>query len=82
MSPSNGANEIVEKIEDYFSAGVEHVWVVYPTVKKVYVYDAPASVQILTREQVLEGGNLLPGFTLNLTEVFEDRAKLDDSPGK
>jgi Uma2 family endonuclease len=75
VSPTNGANEIVEKIEDYFHAGVEGVWVLYPTVQKVYVYDAPAAVQILNREQVLEGGRLLPGFRLSLAEVFEDRAK-------
>ncbi len=80
VSPSNGANEIVEKIEDYFDVGVERVWVVYPKVEKVYVYDAPASVQILTRTQTLEGGSLLPGLALPLAEIFEERSGREKPP--
>jgi len=82
VSPSNGANEIVEKIEDYFSAGVERVWVVYPTVEKVYVYDAPASVQILTRTQTLEGGPMLPGFLLPLAEIYQEQSSLEEPPAQ
>lgn len=75
VSPSNGGNEIVEKIEDYFRAGVERVWVVYPTVQMVYDYSAHDAVKIHTRAQALEGGTLLPGFQLPLAEVFEDELR-------
>jgi len=73
VSPTSGANEIVEKIENHFTAGVERVWVVYPTIQKVYDYSAPDAVQILTPSKVLEGGNLLPGFQLPLAEIFEEQ---------
>jgi Uma2 family endonuclease len=72
VSPTNFANGVLEKIEDYFLSGVERVWVIYPTVAKLYDYDAPSSVRILTRDQTLVGGDLLPGFQLPLTELFEN----------
>jgi Uma2 family endonuclease len=80
VSPTNGANEIVEKIEDYFNAGVECVWVVYPTVKKVYVYDSVASVRIVTRAQSLQSGTELPGFEIPLAEIFPEETYSEESP--
>ena len=38
ISESNGANEISIKLIDYFKAGVQQVWVVYPHSRQVYVY--------------------------------------------
>jgi len=72
VSPSNLADEVMEKIEDYFLAGVQRVWVIYPEVAKLYDYDSPNSVRILTRDQLLDGGDLLPGLQVPLTEIFVD----------
>ena len=80
VSPSNFPNEVLEKIEDYFLAGVERVWVIYPTVGKLYDYDAPSSVHILTRDQTLEGGALLPGFQLPLSELFGTDRSGEEAP--
>lgn len=74
VSPTNGANEIIEKVEDYFTCGVRRVWVLYPLVSKVYDYASPTSVRILTRAEILPGGELLPGFELPLAELFEEAA--------
>ena len=63
VSPTNFANEVLEKIEDYFLSGVERVWVIYPTVGKLYDYESPTSVRILTRDQTLEGGDLAAGLS-------------------
>jgi Uma2 family endonuclease len=73
VSPNNFANEIVAKIEDYFLAGVQRVWVIYPEVLKVYDYSSPTFVQILTADQSLEGGAILPGWQIRLSEIFEPR---------
>ena len=59
VSPTNLANVVLEMIEDYFHTGVERVWVIYPTVAKLYDYDSPSSVRILTRDKTLEGGAAL-----------------------
>jgi Uma2 family endonuclease len=74
ISPSNTANDVIERIRDYLEAGVERVWVIYPDFARIYDYDSPASVQILTRSQTLDGGSVLPGFQLSLAELFEDES--------
>ena len=56
VSPTNTANGVMEKTKEYFEAGVERVWVIYPEFAEIYDYDSPTSVRILTRDQTLDGG--------------------------
>ncbi|MFO0821830.1 MAG: Uma2 family endonuclease [Gemmataceae bacterium] len=70
VSPNDLADEIETKINEYFEAGVTLVWVVYPRQERFYVYDSPAQVRRLTRSDTLDGGVVLPGFQLPLTELF------------
>ncbi len=72
ISPSNTAGDILEKIQEYFQFGVLRVWVVYPNVRQVYVYESPSSVRVLGITDELDGGDLIPGFRLSLAELFED----------
>jgi len=70
VSPNDTAEDLQEKIEEYFRAGMLHVWVVYPLHSKIYVYQSPTQVQILTPADELDGGTILPGFRLALSELF------------
>jgi Uma2 family endonuclease len=72
VSPTNGANEVLGRIEDYFACGVHRVWVIYPLYSKIYDYASPTTVQILTRDDRISGGDVLPGFELLLSEIFEE----------
>lgn len=72
ISPTNSANEVLGKVEDYFACGVQRVWVIYPLFSKVYDYASATSVRILTRAERLSGGDVLPGFELPLSELFEE----------
>jgi Uma2 family endonuclease len=69
-SPSNTLDEMLDKNRDYFFAGVQQVWVILPRQRQVYVYDAPDQVRILTEKHELEGGSVVPGFRLSLTQMF------------
>ncbi len=70
VSQSNTADEVAEKIEDYFRAGCRLVWVVYPVTNKVQVYESPTQVKILQVGDELRGDPLIPGFRLPLTTLF------------
>ncbi|HZW32142.1 MAG TPA: Uma2 family endonuclease [Isosphaeraceae bacterium] len=72
VSQSNTADAVAIKIEEYFQAGVRVVWVIYPVNNKVYVYNSPTSVRILQVGDTLEGGELLPGFQIALSILFDD----------
>ena len=70
VSPSDSAEELEVKIGEYFHAGVELVWVVYPMQSKIHVYHSPEKITVLTRAHVLDGGEVVPGFRLALAELF------------
>jgi Uma2 family endonuclease len=75
ISPTNCAPEVLEKIHEYFVAGVRLVWVVYCQPRQLYVYRSSTSVQVLTPEDTLDGGDVISGFSLTVAKLFED---LDD----
>jgi Uma2 family endonuclease len=71
VSLTNTAEEVAEKVEEYYKAGVRLVWVVYPGQSKVYAYTSTTEVRVLAAGDVLEGGDVMPGFRLPLPEIFE-----------
>jgi Uma2 family endonuclease len=72
VSPTNLAKDVLAKVEEYFRAGVRLVWVVYPDLNQVYVYESPTRVRILHETDELDGGAVLPGFRLKVTALFEE----------
>jgi Uma2 family endonuclease len=69
---SHTAISVMVRIEEYFQAGVRAVWVIYPVVSKVYVYDSPTRVHILQLGDELDGGNIKPGFRVALSTLFKE----------
>jgi Uma2 family endonuclease len=69
MSPNDSAEEIEEKVNLYLKYGVLMIWVLYPATKTIIIH-TPASVKRLTLDDTLDGGDVLPGFKLNVGEIF------------
>jgi len=74
LSKSNTKKEIKRKIHDYFLCGVRLVWVLQPKTQTAEVYTSPTDVRRFDNDQMLDGGDVLPGLTLPLRWVF-DRSK-------
>lgn len=72
VSPTDMADEIMNKVTEYFQAGVRLVWVFYPRHQLVLVHESLAAIRGLTRADTLDGGPVLPGFQLPLTELFPE----------
>ena len=70
LSPGNKAKEINEKIALYFAAGSRAVWVFNPRQRTATVYSSPSEFHTLSEQDTLEGGDVLPGFELKLSELF------------
>jgi Uma2 family endonuclease len=75
VSRTNTADEIAEKLEEYFKVGVRQVWVVYPRQSKVYAYTSTTKVNVLSPGDELDGRDVLPGFRLSITELMEQAGK-------
>src|SRR5260221_3099685 len=70
MSPSNTGPEIHAKIVYYFQAGAKLVWVRYPQSRVVCVYKTPTDITVLEKDDVLDGGTVLPGFSVKVADIF------------
>jgi Putative restriction endonuclease len=63
--------EFGTRLDDYFKAGVSRVWVVYPDLR-IFDYQSPSEYQILSRDQSIDGGSVLPGFQVPIKELAEE----------
>lgn len=80
VSAGNPRTEIERKKNEYFDAGVELVWIVYPRSQTVTVWTAPHHSTELSQNDDLTGGDVLPGFSVNIGALFQ-RAMRPQSPG-
>jgi len=70
LSTSNTKREMQRKLEDYFAAGVRLVWYIDAATRTASVYTAVDRVANLGQHDILDGGEVLPGFELELAELF------------
>jgi Uma2 family endonuclease len=69
-SPGNTRAELARMAAIYLRAGVSLVWLVDPDRRTITVRDAAAGTRILSADDELEGGSVLPGFRLPLSVFF------------
>jgi Uma2 family endonuclease len=72
VSPNDKAEELQEKLTEYFQAGVRLVWVIYPVLSQVIAFESLRKMRGLLREDDLDGGDVLPGFVLPLSKLFPE----------
>jgi Uma2 family endonuclease len=70
LSPSDNPIDIQQKVRDYLEAGARLVWVVAPQAKTLTVYRADGSARLLREQDVLDGEDVLPGFSIPAAELF------------
>lgn len=71
LSKSNSKTEMNRKLREYFDAGTRLVWYVDPRKQTIRVYTAPTALVTLSLGDTLEGGEVLPGFRMEVRELFE-----------
>jgi Uma2 family endonuclease len=71
ISEWNTRAEMERKLHEYFDAGVSLVWYVYPETRTVRVFTATDDVVTLNERDTLDGGTVLPGLALPVSQIFE-----------
>jgi Uma2 family endonuclease len=82
ISVGNTRKELDEKLHEYFERGVRLVWYVRPRTRAVDVYTAPDRFTRLTATMTLDGGDVLPGFTLRVGDLFDLPGAPEAATGK
>jgi Uma2 family endonuclease len=78
LREGNTEAEMARKRKEYFSAGVRLLWIVDVRARTVDVWTSRDRVEKFSEADRLDGGDVLPGFTLPLGDLF---AELDERAG-
>jgi len=70
VSPSEGAEEIREKVRDYLKAGTPLVWEIYPRFREVIAHALDGLARAYGTDDSLEGFDALPEFYCDVAELF------------
>ena len=81
LSEGNTRAEMDRKRKEYFRGGAKLVWEIEPEERTVAVYTTPVRCKRLRELDTLDGGKVLPGFTLSLAEFFAE-PQLNPRSGK
>ncbi len=72
-SPSDRVRQLQAKMEEYLENGARLGWLIDPLdpLRRVYIYRPGAAVEVLEAPDSLSGDPELPGFVLDLTNIWE-----------
>jgi len=70
LSEGNTRGEMDRKLREYFLAGVALVWFVDLNARTLTVYTSPEDSQVLTENDTLDGGTVLPDLQLTIEAIF------------
>lgn len=70
LSPDNRPGETLAKIGDWLEAGVRLVWVIDPERRVARVYRRDGTETHLGESGIIEGEDVLPGFSCSLTSIL------------
>ena len=69
-SPSDRLPVAQAKMEEYIDNGVRLGWLIDPPQRRVYIYRPGQPVETLENPETVSGEPVLPGFTLNLADIW------------
>ncbi len=72
LSPNDAWQEVRRKIGEYFSIGVERVWIVEPENRDVLIYRSSLEAISVGEGEMLKGEEVLEGFSLAVADLFAE----------
>ncbi len=74
LSPDQDAGRFLAKVQFFLQHGVRLMWVIDPDRKTVTALVPGADASVLTPTDTLDGGDVLPGFSVSVQEIFAQAA--------
>jgi Uma2 family endonuclease len=72
ISPTDRRGAVMKKVGEYLEAGTRLVWVIYPENRSAVVYRPEGLPEIIGEDGVLDGEDVVPGFSLTLRDALAD----------
>lgn len=70
VSPGDEIEAFETKLDEYREAGIPLIWVIYPGTRRAHVLGANRSRTEIAPDGILDGEDVLPGFSCRLAELF------------
>ena len=70
MSPTDDMSTTQQKMQEYMDCGVKLGWLIDPDKKQVQIYRPGKDKEMLDNPSSLSGEDILPGLTIDLSEIF------------
>jgi Uma2 family endonuclease len=70
LSPSDRMADALAKIAMFLQAGTPLVWLVNPATRTIVVFQSEMDPVTLAGSATLDGGDVLPGFSVPVAEIF------------
>lgn len=70
-SPSDDVKTVREKMHEYMDNGTRLGWLINPQTRQVEIYRQGCDVEVCDNPATISGEDVLPGFILDLNEVWE-----------
>ncbi len=74
VSPSDRAKDVNDKVQEWLDSGAQVVWLATPFNRQVTVYRRGVRPRLLTDGDLLDGEDVLPGFSVEVSRLFPSRA--------
>ncbi len=71
ISPSEDQPDIQRKLREYFASGSVLVWHLFPETKQMSIFVSPQEMTLRDEEGVVDAGDLLPGFSCRVGDLFD-----------
>ena len=71
VSPNDREEEVLSKAEAWLQAGTRLVWVIDPSTRSARVHRAAGEFHHLSEDDSLDGGEVVPGFSCNLKDLWD-----------
>jgi Uma2 family endonuclease len=72
VSAGNTPAEMTRKRQEYFRTGVRLAWLIDPTDRTVSVYTSARKSTLLSVDDTLDGGEVLPDFAYRVRQLFAE----------
>ena len=70
ISPHDVYEEVEDKVEEFLEAGTRIVWGINPRRKSITIFRGDNSITALRAADILSGEDVIPGFSLPISEIF------------
>jgi Uma2 family endonuclease len=71
ISKKDKINIVVNKVDEYFAAGVQVIWHIFPEQKMVHIYKSLDTIEVCRGEKICSAAPVLLDFDREVSDIFK-----------